>query len=1198
MSAAGAKILPIEEAAPKRLLLDAFAEHVAEFPSRIACYSVTVVKGELREKPISFEEMGHNVLAFAEVLRSYGLQKGDRIILSVEESEGFLTCLLGAMEAGITCVPLPTFSEFGVPAAFLHRIQVVSEDCSPRLIVVMNTALWKRHMHGKEIGIPVVAIDELFVAAGKRERATPSFRRTDPDEIAFIQYTSGSTGNPKGVLVTQANLAANVTAMAEATAFSTDLDTVISWLPLHHDMGLIGGLLFPIFFRVPTYLLTPREFVMRPAIWLWAIHKYRATYSVAPTFAYAIAFRKIPERELEGLDLASWRLAFIGAEPIDAETARGFTRRFSKYGLRSHAFYPVYGMAEATLALTFPPLTEHIILDEVDRDELTKNGVAIPATPQTKNRTTFVSVGIPIPAHEVWIESTSDGERLGERKVGEICARGPSISPGYFSKDGAIVPRQVLRTGDLGYRADDRFFIIDRLKDLVIIAGQNFVPSDLETCVSKIEGLRLGRVVAFSIPGEETAERLVLVAEINPRVWRNQEKIRKEVEWRINENFGLQVDDVVLVGPGMIPKTSSGKIRRRACRECYLLGNFKRGLDWRTRLIIRWRLLQARFSKLEELGRARKALSFKDTANRFISRFIPEKLLTSDPDTQRRARLTVAFAFPLVLASIVFSNIYAFVLGSIDGGISIALAGALGFATPFILRATGNINLAGNVLTFALAAVLTYTGMISGGHGSPPLMWKVAVPMIAICMSGVRSGFVWMALSLLEIWIFYLFHEMGNVDTPFSVETAQMSFLQIAVLTGLLLLISVLTLVYESAKKQALAVIEAKNRSVAEGLLRINAILASAKDGIAVLDEMGRVDTFNAACEKLFGYDSSDVRGRSFSLFFSSMEEMKQGELTLTVLSRLAGHTISAMGRRKEGQTFPIEMGISEAWVHGTRIFTLMIRDVTERLRREEELRRAKEAAEAANTAKSTFLANMSHELRTPMHGILSYATFGKKEAPKGDIPRLAGYFNQIFDSGHRLLALLNNLLDLSKLEANKMTYSMRQNDIWLAIQQVQSEFYGFAKERQLELVATKPAVPTRAVFDSEKIDQVLRNLVSNAVKFSTPGNKVEIEVNETSLETVKTQGEGVRATEIKVRVPALAISVLNRGVGIPETELETIFDKFAQSSKTRSGSGGTGLGLAICREIVGAHHGKIFPENEKDGRTRFTFVLPIGGVG
>lgn len=252
-----------------------------------------------------------------------------------------------------------------------------------------------------------------------------------------------------------------------------------------------------------------------------------------------------------------------------------------------------------------------------------------------------------------------------------------------------------------------------------------------------------------------------------------------------------------------------------------------------------------------------------------------------------------------------------------------------------------------------------------------------------------------------------------------------------------------------------------------------------------------------------------------------------------------------------------------------------MLRNLEER---GEELARAKDAAEAASRAKSVFLANMSHELRTPLHGILSYASFGRREALKAPKEKLQGYFIQVHESGQRLLGLLNNLLDLSKLEADKMKYNWKEGDLAQSIRLVQAEFSGFAKERSLFLFFDTPRCSTQAVFDEERIIQVLRNLVSNAIKFSDPGSTIRI------LMEGSTEGDQ----------PAVAVSVVNQGVGIPEDELELVFDKFAQSSKTKSNSGGTGLGLAICREIITAHGGRIFATNEAEGKTRFTFIIPL----
>jgi PAS domain S-box-containing protein len=406
------------------------------------------------------------------------------------------------------------------------------------------------------------------------------------------------------------------------------------------------------------------------------------------------------------------------------------------------------------------------------------------------------------------------------------------------------------------------------------------------------------------------------------------------------------------------------------------------------------------------------------------------------------------------------------------------------------------------------------------------------------------------------------------------------------VLCALALLVVTLSYIYETVKQQAFKTIEDNNRSIAEGHARIKAILDSASDVVITVDERGIIESFNPAVERVFGYKPEEIRGKFFNMLlprFRTVPGADEGDGSAVTavrdLERYSGSHHEALGLRKNGQTFAIEMGVSQARVSGWRIFTLFIQDVTERKKQEQELRRAKDAAEAANAAKSTFLANMSHELRTPMHGILSYASFGKKEAPKADKEKLAAYFTQISDSSHRLLGLLNNLLDLSKLEAHKMKYAFRPNDLWRQCQIANAEFRGFAEEKKLTLEFVQPKFPTRAVFDGERVLQVLRNLVSNAIKFAAAGTAVRLEI-----------------TPERLPGPALAVSVINRGVGIPEIELESIFDKFVQSSHTRSGSGGTGLGLAICKEIVAAHQGRIYAANDPGGKTRFTFLLPIGG--
>ncbi len=563
-------------------LLDCFFENVRTDPNGIANTKVTVHGDKFVDLGITYEDLNLRAARYSKVLAEmYHLQKNDRIIISISDPHAFLTCALASMLNGFIIVPLPTFSNFGVPEEFLTRIKSVADDCDPKLIIIENSATWNRYMSRLQVKVSILEVGQLHLLS----QSVPfePDKRPDPEamgEIAFIQYTSGSTGTPKGVVITHQNLASNLNLIGQVSKINPEKDSLLSWLPLYHDMGLIGNLFFPLYWHIPVFVLSPMSFVGRPVSWLKAIQHYGATYSVAPSFAYSVAYRKISDKDLANLDLSCWRLAFIGAEPIQAETAKGFVERFSKYGFRASSFYPVYGMAEATLALAFPPCNKPSKFDTIDRIKLIHKKVAEPSLSHGKDAITFISVGNILPEHSLSIVDPVSGEKLPERNIGEIVVKGPSVSPYYFSTNPLkMVPRLDLKTGDIGYIAGGELYVIDRLKDLIIVSGQNFFPSDIETQLIHLKGIRPGRVVAFSVPNHEGTESLNIVAEIKPKYWRIQEKIRSDITKVVNDKFGLKVEEVLLRIPGALPKTSSGKVKRRACRDLYVTGKLKREIS-------------------------------------------------------------------------------------------------------------------------------------------------------------------------------------------------------------------------------------------------------------------------------------------------------------------------------------------------------------------------------------------------------------------------------------------------------------------------------------------------------------------------------------------------------------------------------------------------------------------------------------------
>ncbi len=556
-----------------------FAQRAQDTPQAVALNCVRPAGRDFEVEPITFERLRRAVGRAASVLDARGVAPGDRVVLSLDGIESFVAFFLGAMGLGAIPVPLPPVTELRMPEAFIERIEAVCRDCRPRVLVGDLPDKWSQlDLDGGivEIFVDADALDASGGAAGGEVEL--DFAR-DLSEAAYLQYTSGSTGHPKGVVVTHGNAVANLRASTLGGHFCPE-DRSFSWLPLFHDMGLIGGPLLGLFVGFAPYLMRPTDFITRPDSWLRGVQEFRATFIVAPNFAYAVAARKLPDRLVEGLDLSSVRLAFNGAEPIDHRTVKAFLERFAPCGFDPQAFFPVYGLAEATLSVAFPSPGEDVRYDSVDRPTLAGDSRAEPAPLEMPDTATFVGVGRIVPEHTLVVRDLETDTPLGERYVGEICVRGPSISPRYWANGRDDADRVELRTGDMGYVADGQLYVVDRIKDLIIVAGQNYAPSDIERHVGRLPGTRKGRVVALTERDTDLGtERLVLVCEASANYLGPFDEVVGEVRRVVKRHFGLTVAAVHLVPPGSIPKTSSGKIKRQATRRRLEAGSFESMLE-------------------------------------------------------------------------------------------------------------------------------------------------------------------------------------------------------------------------------------------------------------------------------------------------------------------------------------------------------------------------------------------------------------------------------------------------------------------------------------------------------------------------------------------------------------------------------------------------------------------------------------------
>ena len=510
-------------------------------------------------------------------LSDRGLAKGDRVGLVIGDPRHFVDLFFGALLVGVVPVPIaPPPARFGQGDNFLRQVTPVLHKARPRLLVVDDQL--GPLLDGLAATMPDCAHatpDELLRGVD----ATAVARTIDiaDTDTAFLQFTSGSTSQPKGVRVTHANLVANLTAISTHGIRATADDFCVSWLPLNHDMGLIGKVLVPLFAGMRGVLIMPTAlFLKRPMSWLQHISRLRATITYAPSFAYGLCIARAAARPLEGLDLSSLRVAGCGAEPVRCEVLEAFVRRFEPHGLRPQALMPCYGLAEHTLAAAFSPVGMGMRVDRVQADALGR-GRATPAQADITGShevLQIASCGPVFPGHEVRI--TDDGGRaLGERDVGQILLRGPSVAQGYFEDPAATAatwPDGWLRTGDLGYLAGGELHVCGRVKDLIIVHGKNYHPQDIEWEAAQTDGSRGGNVVAFSLEDAVLGRERVVVAAEAKVLPDHREELKRAIRSRLLETLSLSVDEVLLLPPHTLPKTSSGKLQRALAKELFRSG--------------------------------------------------------------------------------------------------------------------------------------------------------------------------------------------------------------------------------------------------------------------------------------------------------------------------------------------------------------------------------------------------------------------------------------------------------------------------------------------------------------------------------------------------------------------------------------------------------------------------------------------------
>jgi 1-acyl-sn-glycerol-3-phosphate acyltransferase len=534
---------------------------------------------------ISYSALAEKARSIARGLRELNIAAGDRVAIMLPTSGAFVTAFFGALYAGAVPVPIYPPARVGQIEDHLRRQAAILANAGATILIAppaLRTAAVLLRSLVDSLRV-VTSVDELPVSA---ETALPKIDR--PGDTALLQYTSGSTGAPKGVVMTHANLLANIRALGTAMGASAS-DVFVSWLPFYHNMGLIGAWLGSLYFAAPLVTMSPQSFLLRPERWLWAIHRHRGTLSAAPNFAFELCLRNIEDSAIEGLDLSSLRLVANGSEAVSATTLQRFLDRFGRYGFRPETMAPAYGLAESAVALTLPAPGRPPIIDRVSRRALTETGIAEPVVDQTP-AIELVSCGEPLPGHEIRIVDDT-GHELAERREGRLQFRGPSATSGYFrdaARTRALFSGDWLESGDLGYFARGNLFVTGRTKDIIIRAGRHIYPSEIEEAVGEIPGLRRDGVAVFgSHDPRSGTERVIVLAETTapPDL---HPALRQHIAEATIGILEAPPEEIVLVPPHTLPKTASGKLRRATACQLYEAGALGQRRSVRRQILGLW----------------------------------------------------------------------------------------------------------------------------------------------------------------------------------------------------------------------------------------------------------------------------------------------------------------------------------------------------------------------------------------------------------------------------------------------------------------------------------------------------------------------------------------------------------------------------------------------------------------------------------